>query len=158
MIATKLCVFRFGSDVTDGNGTMGDLLGGKGAGLAEMTLLELPVPPGFTITTDTCRHYFQHGRLPAELKDELAVAGNKCRQRHGRRKQSDAGKRSLRCARFHARHDGHGAEPWTQRQDRACLALTSGSEIFALDSYRRLIEMFGSVVLHVPKEAFELAK
>src|SRR5580692_8154771 len=65
-------VYRFGSDVVDGNGSMGQTLGGKGAGLAEMTLLSVPVPPGFTVTTDVCRSYFEHGTLPVDFAPELA--------------------------------------------------------------------------------------
>src|SRR5271167_3396827 len=65
-------VYRFGSDVVDGNGSMSDILGGKGAGLAEMTILSVPVPPGFTITTAVCRFYLEHGILPPPLGQELA--------------------------------------------------------------------------------------
>jgi pyruvate,orthophosphate dikinase len=57
-------VYRFGSDLVDGNGAMGDILEGKGAGLAEMTMLSFPVPPGFTVTTDVCRFYLEPGTLP----------------------------------------------------------------------------------------------
>ena len=61
-------IYFFGAGKADGNGKMKDLLGGKGAGLAEMSSSGVPVPPGFPITTDTCRHYYAHGRrVPPEL-------------------------------------------------------------------------------------------
>src|ERR1700735_5929434 len=65
-------VFRFGSDVVDGNGSMEKTLGGKGAGLAEMMKLSFPVPPGFTVTTDVCRFFLEQGSLPPHLAPELA--------------------------------------------------------------------------------------
>jgi hypothetical protein len=74
MSGPKKSVYRFGKDVVDGDGTMQEILGGKGAGLAEMTLLSVPVPPGFTITTDVCRYYLEHGSLPPHLQEEIAEA------------------------------------------------------------------------------------
>ena len=67
-------IYRFGGDVIEGNGLMREVLGGKGAGLAEMASLGVPVPPGFTISTDVCRYYLQHGDLPPGLDEELVDA------------------------------------------------------------------------------------
>src|SRR3989344_542199 len=71
----KKYVYFFGAGKADGNGSMKDLLGGKGAGLAEMSRSGVPVPPGVTITTDTCRYYYAHGRrVPPELAQQFKVA------------------------------------------------------------------------------------
>ena len=76
-------VYRFSAETTDGEGNMKALLGGKGAGLAVMAQLGVPVPPGFTIPTSACRHYLKHKRLPDELKKAInaAVAWSSTRQR-----------------------------------------------------------------------------
>jgi len=154
-------VYRFGSDVVDGNGSMGETLGGKGAGLAEMTVLSFPVPPGFTITTDVCRSYLEHGTLPPELAPELS------RSLHWL--ETDAGKRFgdaqdplLISVRSGAPISMPGMMDTVLNVglNDACvrgLADISGSQHFALDSYHRLLQMFGSVVLDVPKGAFEEA-
>src|SRR6201996_6603922 len=80
-------VYRFSAETTDGEGNMKALLGGKGAGLAVMTQLGVPVPPGFTIPTSACRHYLKHKRLPDELKKAINAAvawlEEKQRQRFG---------------------------------------------------------------------------
>jgi pyruvate, orthophosphate dikinase len=154
-------VHRFGSEAVDGNGSMGDVLGGKGAGLAEMTLLSVPVPPGFTVTTEVCRFYLQHGTLPPELSAELARSLDWL--------ETDAGKRFgdpqdplLVSVRSGAPISMPGMMDTVLNVglNDACvrgLATISGSRLFALDSYRRLLQMFGSVVLNVPKTAFEKA-
>jgi hypothetical protein len=67
-------IFRFGNRATDGDGSIRAELGGKGAGLAEMTLLNIPVPPGFTISTSACRYYLEHKSLPPGLDAKLAAA------------------------------------------------------------------------------------
>ncbi len=67
----KGSIYRFGAGVVDGDGAMKNLLGGKGAGLAEMTLLSVPVPPGFTITIDVCQYFLKHGVLPPTLDSEI---------------------------------------------------------------------------------------
>ena len=73
MVKTRW-VYAFGGGGADGDASMKDLLGGKGANLAEMSALGLPVPPGFTITTECCTHYYAHGRsYPADLKDQVAL-------------------------------------------------------------------------------------
>src|SRR5579862_5449424 len=78
-------VYRFSASTVDGNGTMREELGGKGAGLAEMALLSIPVPPGVTISTAVCRYYLQHGALPVGLAEELNSALLWLEEIHGRR-------------------------------------------------------------------------
>src|SRR5258707_15037484 len=70
----KCSVYRFSAETTDGEGSMKALLGGKGAGLAVMARLGIPVPPGFTVPTSACRHYLKHKRLPAELESAIDTA------------------------------------------------------------------------------------
>src|ERR1044071_6430055 len=79
-------VFSFGGGKADGNGKMKDLLGGKGAGLAEMSRSGVPVPPGFTITTDVCRYYYAHGkRVPPELTAEFKAQMAKLEKNAGKK-------------------------------------------------------------------------
>src|SRR5580704_4648190 len=105
---TTKYVYSFGGGKADGNGKMKDVLGGKGAGLAEMTLAGLPVPPGFTIQTEACREYMR-GKMSPQIETETLDA----------------------------------------------LAKRTNNPLFAYDSYRRLIQMFGDVVLDIPKKKFE---
>ncbi len=154
-------VYRFGSDVVDGNGSMGAVLGGKGAGLAEMTMLSVPVPPGFTVTTDVCRFYLEHGAVPAELDAELAESLGWLERSAGKR-FGDAEDPLLVSVRSGAPISMPGMMDTVLNvglNDASVrgLAAKSGSQRFALDSYKRLLQMFGSVVLGVPKEAFETA-
>src|ERR1700677_532320 len=67
-------IYRFGNNASEGDGSMSLMLGGKGAGLAEMTQLSIPVPPGFTIGTTVCRYYLKHGTLPPGFESELAAS------------------------------------------------------------------------------------
>ena len=84
--AAKRYIYRWGGGTADGDGTMKDLLGGKGAGLAEMTRAGLPTPPGFTITTEACNDYFSAGRqLPAGLWDDVLEAMRQVEERAGKR-------------------------------------------------------------------------
>jgi pyruvate,orthophosphate dikinase len=154
-------VYRFGNDTVDGNGSMGEILGGKGAGLAEMTILSVPVPPGFTITTDVCRFYLEHGTLPPQLGLELADSLQWLESNTGKR-FGDADDPLLVSVRSGAPVSMPGMMDTVLNVglNDACvdgLAKKSGSRIFALDSYRRLLQMFGSVVLEVPKSDFEEA-
>ncbi len=117
-------VYRFGRDGAEGRAEMRDLLGGKGANLAEMGNLGLPVPPGFTITTEVCTHFYANGRTyPPDL--EAQVADGACRHRGSDRRQiwrsraAAAGLGAFRSARLDARHDGHRAQSRSQRRDRA---------------------------------------
>ncbi len=154
-------IYRFGSGSVDGNGSMGELLGGKGAGLAEMTRLSVPVPPGFTITTDTCRFYLKHAALPAELTPEFSRALQWLEKQTGKG-LGDAQNPLLVSVRSGAPISMPGMMDTVLNvglNDETVkgLAQVSGSQIFALDSYRRLLQMFGSVVLDVPRAAFEEA-
>jgi len=108
-------VYAFGGGSADGDASMKDLLGGKGANLAEMCSIGLPVPPGFTVTTEACVHYYANGdQYPADL-----AAGRRWprpgrddhRQAVRRRGQPAAGVGPLRRPRLHAGHDGHGSQP-----------------------------------------------
>ena len=108
-------VYYFGPKGTEGDATMKNLLGGKGANLAEMAKLGLPVPAGFTITTEFCTVYFKEGRkFPEALKQEVADALKPRSKRHGhevrRPGQPAAGLLPLRRPQVDARHDGNRAE------------------------------------------------
>ncbi len=154
-------IYRFGSDLIEGDGSMADILGGKGAGLAEMTLLSFPVPPGFTVTTDVCRHYLNQGTLPPHLSSEIECALRWLETSAGKR-FGDADDPLLVSVRSGAPISMPGMMDTVLNVglNDACvrgLAARSGSVLFALDSYRRLLQMFGSVVLDVPKHAFEEA-
>ena len=114
-------VYFFGGGKADGNGRMKDVLGGKGAGLAEMTNAGLPVPPGFTIQTEACREYMR-GKVSQQIDVEMLCALDRARKAAGtearRGRQSAAGLRPLRRQVLHARHDGHHSQPRPQRQGR----------------------------------------
>jgi pyruvate,orthophosphate dikinase len=116
-------VYRFGDGEADGTAKHKELLGGKGANLAEMCQLGVPVPPGFTITTEVCTGFYQNNRAyPDGLKDEVADAikwvGGKVGAGFGDPRKPAAGVGALRRARLHAGHDGHGAQPRPERRDR----------------------------------------
>ena len=154
-------VYRFGNGTVEGSGDMGELLGGKGAGLAEMTLLSVPVPPGLTITTDVCRFYLQHGTLPEGLEPEIARSLLWLEQQTDKR-FGDSISPLLVSVRSGAPISMPGMMDTVLNvglndSTVKALALASGSDTFAFDSYRRLLQMFGSVVLDVPKAAFEEA-
>ena len=117
-------IYAFGGGRAEGDATMRDLLGGKGAGLAEMTKAGLPVPPGFTITTEACNDYFAHGeQLPDGLWDDVLAArrrrGARDRQGLRRPRQPAARQRPLRREVLDARDDGHGPQPRPERGDAA---------------------------------------
>lgn len=154
-------IYRFGSDVVDGNGSMSEILGGKGAGLAEMTMLSIPVPPGFTVTTSACRFYLEQGTLPPHLLQNIALALPWLEGNVGKR-FGDERDPLLVSVRSGAPISMPGMMDTVLNvglnDECVCgLAARSGSEVFALDSYRRLLQMFGTVVLDVPKRAFEEA-
>ena len=154
-------VYRFGSNAVDGNGSMGALLGGKGAGLAEMTMLAVPVPPGFTVTTEVCNLYLQSGSLPPQLEPELDEALHWLEASAGKR-FGDPADPLLVSVRSGAPVSMPGMMDTVLNvglNDASVrgLALKSGSERFAFDSYKRLLQMFGTVVLDVPKPLFEQA-
>ncbi|HEX5235526.1 MAG TPA: pyruvate, phosphate dikinase [Silvibacterium sp.] len=154
-------VYRFGDGVADGDGSMPDLLGGKGAGLAEMTLLGVPVPPGFTITTKVCHHWLEHGANPTGLQLEIDTAVEWLESIVGRRLE-DSANPLLVSVRSGAPISMPGMMDTILNVglNDACvegLAEKSGSRRFALDLYRRLIQMFGTIVLEVPKQEFDRA-
>ncbi|GLZ04264.1 pyruvate, phosphate dikinase [Actinomadura sp. NBRC 104412] len=150
---------KFVFDFTEGNKDLKDLLGGKGANLAEMTNLGLPVPPGFTITTEACRHYLEHGTLPEGLTDEIGAHLSALESAMGRR-LGDPGDPLLVSVRSGARFSMPGMMETVLNvglNDDSVqgLAARSGDERFAWDSYRRLIQMFGKTVLGVEGDPFE---
>ena len=148
-------------DFTEGNKDLKDLLGGKGANLAEMTNLGLPVPPGFTITTEACKVYLDSGDEPAELREE--VASHLASLEESMDKQlGDADDPLLVSVRSGAKFSMPGMMDTVLNiglNDASVqgLAKQAGEERFAWDSYRRLLQMFGKTVLGVDGEAFEEA-
>src|SRR5512140_3602317 len=153
-------VYFFGGGKADGNGRMKEELGGKGAGLAEMTNAGLPVPPGFTISTRACRDYFDRGRqLPPEVDTQMEEAVRKLEALQGK-KLGDAREPLLVSVRSGAKFSMPGMMDTILNlglNDVSLegLATKTGNPRFACDSYRRFIQMFGNVVLEIPKEKFE---
>ncbi|MGW2829532.1 pyruvate, phosphate dikinase [Streptomyces sp. NPDC001286] len=150
-------VYRF----AEGGRDMADLLGGKGAGLAEMTRIGLPVPPGFTVTTEACKVYLKTGEEPPELGVEAAQALTDLEQAMGR-SLGAADDPLLVSVRSGARFSMPGMMDTILDiglNDRSVngLAEASGQERFAWDSYRRLIQMFGHTVMGVDGDLFEEA-
>ncbi|HWG84467.1 MAG TPA: PEP/pyruvate-binding domain-containing protein, partial [Deinococcales bacterium] len=145
----------------EGRGDQKDLLGGKGANLCEMTRLGLPVPPGFTITTDACRYYSAHGQVPEGMWDQVKAKVEKLQNATGKAFGSSE-KPLLVSVRSGAKFSMPGmmdtilnlgmndvvVETW---------AKATGNDRAAWDSYRRFIQMFGDVVMDVPKHEFEEA-
>ena len=145
-------------DFDQGNKDQKDLLGGKGAGLAEMTNLGLPVPPGFTIATDACRAYLAEGTEPAGLEDEVDAHLRTLEERMGRR-LGDPDDPLLVSVRSGAKFSMPGMmetvlDVGLNDESVVGLARRSGDERFAADSYRRLLQMFGTTVLGIDGEAF----
>lgn len=150
---------KFVYDFTEGNKDLKDLLGGKGANLAEMTNLGLPVPPGFTITTEACKVYLESGAEPAALRDEVSAHLDALEQRMGK-KLGQADDPLLVSVRSGAKFSMPGMMDTVLNiglSDASVvgLAAQAGNERFAWDSYRRLIQMFGKTVLGVDGELFE---
>ncbi|GLY83088.1 pyruvate, phosphate dikinase [Actinoallomurus iriomotensis] len=148
-------------DFTEGNKDLKDLLGGKGANLAEMTNLGLPVPPGFTITSEACRYYLDHETMPEGLDDEVGRYLEALEREMGKRLgQSDDP--LLVSVRSGAKFSMPGMMETVLNiglNDESVhgLAERSGNERFAWDSYRRLIQMFGKTVLDIDGDLFETA-
>ncbi|WP_105971805.1 pyruvate, phosphate dikinase [Streptomyces geranii] len=152
-------VVKFVYDFTEGNKDLKDLLGGKGANLAEMTNLGLPVPPGFTITTEACKVYLGSGEEPAALRDEVSAHLDALEQSMGK-KLGQADDPLLVSVRSGAKFSMPGMMDTVLNiglSDKSVqgLAKQAGDERFAWDSYRRLIQMFGKTVLGVEGELFE---
>jgi pyruvate,orthophosphate dikinase len=152
-------VYFFGGGKADGNGKMKDELGGKGAGLAEMTNAALPVPPGFTIQTEACREYMRHGGVSKEVDREMEEALIHLEQLQGQ-KLGKGENPLLVSVRSGAKFSMPGMMDTILNlglndQSVEALARRSNNPRFAYDSYRRLIQMFGNVVLEIEKEEFE---
>ncbi|WUL81328.1 pyruvate, phosphate dikinase [Streptomyces sp. NBC_01261] len=152
---------KFVYDFTEGNKDLKDLLGGKGANLAEMTNLGLPVPPGFTITTEACKTYLDSGDEPAALRDEVSAHLEALESTMGK-KLGQADDPLLVSVRSGAKFSMPGMMDTVLNiglSDKSVqgLAKQAGDERFAWDSYRRLIQMFGKTVLGVDGDLFEEA-
>jgi pyruvate,orthophosphate dikinase len=152
-------VYFFGDNHAEGNGKMKHELGGKGAGLAEMTNAQLPVPPGFTIQTEACREFMRTGGTSAAVNRQMDGALARLEALQGQ-KLGGADNPLLVSVRSGAKFSMPGMMDTILNlglNDKSVegLARRSNNPRFAYDSYRRLIQMFGNVVLEIPKHAFE---
>ncbi len=161
-MSKKKFVYYFGDGKADGTGKMKDLLGGKGAGLANMVNLKFPVPSGFTITTEACNIYFENKKkYPAGLWDQVLANLKKVERSMGA-KLGDAKNPLLLSVRSGSKFSMPGMMDTVLNlglNDTTLKALAerTGNERFALDTYRRLITMFGSTVMGVDRMVFEKA-
>ena len=161
-MATQKMVYYFGKKKTEGKGKSKILLGGKGTNLAEMTSIGLPVPPGFTITTEVCDSYYKSGeKLPAGLMDQVNKAVVLLEKELGK-KFGDDGNPLLVSVRSGAAVSMPGMMNTILNlglNDKATqgLAKATKNERFAYDAYRRLINMFGDVVMGMDHHVFEAA-
>jgi pyruvate,orthophosphate dikinase len=159
MVKTRW-VYAFGGGGADGDASMKNLLGGKGANLAEMSSLGLPVPPGFTITTEACVHYYANERqYPDDLKEQVAIGLKTVEQLTGK-SFGDAGNPLLVSVRSGARASMPGMMDTVLNlglNDETVegLAKLAGDRRFAFDSYRRFIQMYSNVVLDLDHHMFE---
>jgi pyruvate,orthophosphate dikinase len=156
----KKYVYLFANGRAEGNGQMKDLLGGKGAGLAEMTNAGLPVPPGFTITTEACNAYYAAGRVFPEGLWEQALAALTEIEKATGKKFGDETNPLLVSVRSGAKFSMPGMMDTVLNlglNDRTLLGLAAltSNDRFAYDAYRRFIQMFGKIVLGVEGELFE---
>ncbi|MFY8209160.1 MAG: PEP/pyruvate-binding domain-containing protein, partial [Caulobacter sp.] len=153
-------VYAFGGGGADGDASMKNLLGGKGANLAEMSSLGLPVPPGFTITTEACVHYYANGKqYPAELAEQVQAGLAKIEEITGKQ-FGDVTNPLLVSVRSGARASMPGMMDTVLNlglNDETVegLAKLSGDRRFAYDSYRRFIQMYSNVVLNLEHHMFE---
>src|SRR6266436_3202321 len=153
-------VYYFGDGKADGNGSMKPLLGGKGANLHEMTRIGLPVPPGFTITTEVCTYFYDHNRTyPPPLKAEVEAALAKVEKSVGK-KLGDRDRRVLVSVRSGARDSMPGMMDTILNLGMndevvAIVAKKTNNARFAWDSYRRFLQMYGDVVVGGQKRAGE---
>ena len=159
---TRKYVYIFCDGKADGHGTMKDLLGGKGSGLAEMTNAGLPVPPGFTITTEACNEYYAAGqKLPDGLWGEVRAALAKVEAAVGRG-FGEPDNPLLVSVRSGAKFSMPGMMDTVlnlglNEQTLKGLATQSGNERFARDAYRRFVQLFGKIVLNISGEKFDHA-
>ena len=150
----KKHVYAFGGGKADGDGTMKDVLGGKGAGLAEMSRAGVPVPPGFTISTEVCNIYFKNNnKLPKEIEQEISQALALLEQQTAK-KLGDPSNPLLLSVRSGAKFSMPGMmntilNLGLNDQTVEGLALASNNPRFAYDCYRRFIQMFGEVALDI---------
>ncbi len=158
--AAKRYIYAWGGGRAEGNGAMKDLLGGKGAGLAEMTNAGLPTPPGFTITTEACNDYFAAGKqLPAGLWDDVIEAVHEVEQRTGKG-FGDPRNPLLVSVRSGAKFSMPGMMDTVlnlglNEETLQGLIALSGNERFGWDAYRRFIGMFGRIVMGVDAARFD---
>ncbi len=156
----KQYVYAFGNGTADGDGKMKDVLGGKGAGLAEMSRAGVPVPPGFTISTEVCNIYFNNNKqITPEIQREIDEKLAQLEERMGQ-KLGDPENPLLVSVRSGAKFSMPGMMDTILNlglndQTVEALARKSGNPRFAYDCYRRFIQMFGNVVLEIPKDEFE---
>src|SRR5687767_14875547 len=156
----KKYVYFFGNGKAEGDGTQKDLLGGKGAGLAGMSKAGVPVPPGFTITTETCRYYYANGKkLPKEFAGQYKEGIAKLEKSLGKTFGSTTDP-LLVSVRSGAKFSMPGMMDTILNlglNDVAVAGLSkkTGNDRFAWDAYRRFISMFGGVVLEIEKNDFE---
>ena len=153
-------VYSFGEGTAEGDGKKKDVLGGKGAGLAEMSRAGLPVPPGFTISTEVCNIYFQnHNSVPPEINEQMLEALRMLEQRMGQ-KLGDVKNPLLVSVRSGAKFSMPGMMDTILNlglNDETLKAIEakSNNPRFAYDCYRRFIQMYGNVVLDIGKDEFE---
>jgi len=158
----KKYVYFFANGKAEGRADMKDILGGKGANLAEMTNLGIPVPPGFTISAEVCKYYYDHGRTyPEELKEQVEEAMRRLEEVTGK-KFGDPNNPLLVSVRSGAAISMPGMMDTVLNlglNDETVkgLAKLTNNERFAYDAYRRFLQMFGDVVLKIPHEKFEKA-
>jgi len=156
----KNYVYSFGGGTADGDGKMKEVLGGKGAGLAEMCRAGVPVPPGFTISTEVCNIYFENkNSVPAEINQQVLAALAKLEAQIGK-KLGDPKNPLLVSVRSGARFSMPGMmntilNLGLNDATTEGLAKLSGNPRFAYDSYRRFIQMFGEVALDIDMEKFD---
>ncbi|MBU2461408.1 pyruvate, phosphate dikinase, partial [bacterium] len=152
-------VYFFGEGKAEGNSGMRKLLGGKGADLAEMTNIGIPVPPGFTISTEVCTYYWEKGRYPKSLEEEVEKTILKLERAMGKR-LGDRENPLLVSVRSGAAISMPGMMDTVLNlglNDKTLSGLIkqTGNERMAYDAYRRFIQMFSDVVLEIDRERFE---
>jgi pyruvate, orthophosphate dikinase len=156
----KTYVYSFGGGTADGDGKMRDVLGGKGAGLAEMSKAGVPVPPGFTISTEVCNLFFENGnKVPSEVDGQISKALEKLEKQMGK-KLGGVEDPLLLSVRSGAKFSMPGMMNTILNlglNDKTTegLAKKTGNPRFAYDCYRRFIQMFGEVALHIEMEKFD---
>src|SRR5215467_3522652 len=159
-MTVKKWVYFFGAGKAEGDGEWRDLLGGKGAGLAEMTKIGLPVPAGFTISTETCDYFYKNGKkYPSELKKEVAQHVAKLEKVTGK-KLGDPKSPLLVSVRSGSARSMPGMMETIlnlglNEKSVEGLAKSTKNERFAYDAYRRFVQMYSTVVMGLPKEDLE---